>query len=106
MSQAFRERNLSRLQIFLTQWWIPLLMAVVLISVVNINMLLFHTLVELFAVAIAVVSFIVAWNTFHLARNGYLVMLGCGYLVIRWQVWCMCAVILPKRNWHSSNLLR
>ena len=57
-------------------------MAVVLIPVVSINMLLFHTLVELFAVAIAVVSFIVAWNTYHLARNGYLVMLGCGYLVI------------------------
>lgn len=60
-------------------WWLPALMVAALIPVVPFNSLLFHTLVELFASGIALVCFIVAWNTRYLAHNQYLLILGCGY---------------------------
>ena len=60
-------------------WWMPALMVVALIPVVQFDSLLFHTLVELFASGIALVCFIVAWNTHSLAHNQYLLILGCGY---------------------------
>ncbi|WP_349814379.1 EAL domain-containing protein [Alkalimarinus sediminis] len=41
--------------------------------------LLFHTLSELFAVSIAMISFVVAWNTYALSRNNHLMFLGVGY---------------------------
>jgi len=80
--QAKGKQDTSRFHRFLSHWWIPLAMGVLLVPVVSFNMLLFHTLVELFAVSIAVVSFIVAWNTYPLAHNPYLLVLGCGYLSI------------------------
>lgn len=63
-------------------WWMPALMVAALIPVVQINSLLFHTLVELFASGIALVCFIVAWNTHSQAHNQYLLMLGCGYFSV------------------------
>jgi len=54
-------------------------MVVALIPVMQYNGLLFHTLVELFASGIALICFIVAWNTYSLANNQYLLVLGCGY---------------------------
>ena len=63
-------------------WWMPALMALALIPVVQYDSLLFHTLVELFASGIALVCFIVAWNTHTLAHNQYLLMLGCGYYTV------------------------
>jgi diguanylate cyclase (GGDEF)-like protein/PAS domain S-box-containing protein len=57
-------------------------MAVVLIVISNYNYLLFHTLAELFAIGVAVLLSVVAWNTHDLSRNHYLAFLGSGYLVI------------------------
>ncbi len=56
-----------------------MLLAIGLIPVSVYGQLLFHTLVELFAVCIAFISFVVAWNTYPFSRNHYLMVLGIGY---------------------------
>lgn len=63
-------------------WWVPSLLILILIPIGQLNFLLFHTLVELFAITIAVISAIVAWHTYTLAKNHYLLLLGCGYFFI------------------------
>ena len=63
-------------------WWVPSLLMLVLIPVSLTDFLLFHTLVEFFAITIAVISAIVAWHTYGLAKNHYLLLLGCGYFFI------------------------
>ncbi len=60
-------------------WWIPLSIVIGLIPVNIYSPLLFHTLAELFAVTIAVISFVVAWNTYPFSRNNFLMFLGIGY---------------------------
>lgn len=44
--------------------------------------LLFHTLAELFAILVAVLMSIVAWQMYSFTRNNYLMFLGCGYFWI------------------------
>lgn len=57
-------------------------MVLVLIPLSQSHFLLFHTLVELFAVVVAIISAIVAWHTYALAKNQFLLLLGCGYFYI------------------------
>ncbi|WP_303901032.1 MASE3 domain-containing protein [Thiohalomonas denitrificans] len=59
--------------------WGLLLMAGLLISTVSYNYLLFHTLVELFAVIVAILLAVVGWQTYPFSRNGFLVFLAAGY---------------------------
>ena len=71
------------LSIALSQhWWFPLIMVLILIPVSQSHFILFHTLVEFFAISVAVISAIVAWHTYALAKNHYLLLLGCGYFFI------------------------
>jgi len=44
--------------------------------------LLFHSIVEIFSVAIAWGVFALAWNSRHLIRNNYLLLLGIAYLFV------------------------
>ena len=46
------------------------------------NYLLFHSLAELFGIAISLAIFLFAWNTRRLLDNDYLLFLGIGYLFI------------------------
>ncbi|UZE96745.1 EAL domain-containing protein [Alkalimarinus alittae] len=62
-----------------SNWWAPVLFVAGLIPVNLFSPLLFHTLSELFAVTIAMITFVVAWNTYALSRNNYLMFLGVGY---------------------------
>ena len=62
--------------------WMPIFMLVFLAVAIKSDVLLFHTLVELFAVTVAIISAIVAWHTYALAKNQFLLLLGCGYLFI------------------------
>jgi diguanylate cyclase (GGDEF)-like protein/PAS domain S-box-containing protein len=57
-------------------------MVLLLIPLSQTHFLLFHTLVELFAVVVAIISAIVAWHTYALAKNQFLLLLGCGYFFI------------------------
>lgn len=63
-------------------WWLPTLMVLILIPLSQSHFLLFHTLVELFAIVVAIISAIVAWHTYALAKNQFLLLLGCGYFFI------------------------
>jgi len=63
-------------------WLVPVLLTCILLPTIIINIALYHTLVELFAIVIAIMSFFVAWNTFALSRNSTLLFLGCGYFWI------------------------
>ncbi len=60
-------------------WWVPLILSAGLIPVSQYSPLLFHTLVEFFSVTIAIISLVVAWNTYSLSKNHYLMCLGLGY---------------------------
>ncbi len=43
---------------------------------------LFHLIVEFFAIAVALATFMIAWNSRRRAENGYLVFLGIAYLFV------------------------
>jgi diguanylate cyclase (GGDEF)-like protein/PAS domain S-box-containing protein len=60
-------------------WLVPVILSLVLIPCSFISMALFHTLIEFITIIIAIMSFVVAWNTFPLSRNTILLFLGCGY---------------------------
>jgi len=63
-------------------WRIPLYISISLLICSTFNSTLFHTLIELFAIGIAIMSFVVSWNTFAFSRNRFLLYLGCGYFWI------------------------
>ncbi|MFT7506375.1 MAG: diguanylate cyclase (GGDEF)-like protein/PAS domain S-box-containing protein [Gammaproteobacteria bacterium] len=63
-------------------WWLPTFIVLMLIPLSQSHFLLFHSLVELFAVVVAIISAIVAWHTYALAKNQFLLLLGCGYFFI------------------------
>ncbi len=69
-------------QAYAQHWWLPTIMVLLLLPLGASHFLLFHTLVELFAITIAVISTIVAWNTYALVKNQFLWILGCGYFLI------------------------
>ncbi|MFW5490229.1 MAG: MASE3 domain-containing protein [Desulfovibrio sp.] len=59
------------------------LVSLAAISALNaISFLLFHSVVELFSVAIALGTFFVAWNTKSIIDNGYLLTLGIGFVFV------------------------
>ena len=46
------------------------------------NYLLFHSLAEIFSVCIAFTIFLLTWNSKHLLKNNFLIMIGIAYLFI------------------------
>lgn len=58
---------------------LPLLLSAILVLVSLKSFLLFHTLAELFAIVIALLMSVVAWQMYPYTRNNYLMFLGCGY---------------------------
>lgn len=60
-------------------WIIPIGLAVFLTIISQFNYLLFHTLAELFAIIVAVMMCVVAWQMYPFTRNNYLMYLGAGY---------------------------
>ncbi len=75
----FQPKN-NRLNI--TNWLVPFSLATLLIVISNYNFLLFHTLAELFAIVVAILIFVVGWQTYPYTRNHFLMYLGCGYFWI------------------------
>ncbi|MFX0093736.1 MAG: MASE3 domain-containing protein [Candidatus Hodarchaeota archaeon] len=55
---------------------------VALYSLSRINYPLFHTLVELFSILVAMSIFIIAWNSRHSTDNFYILFIGIAYLFI------------------------
>lgn len=63
-------------------WLAPVLLSASLVAVSFYNQLLFHTFAELFAIAVAIIASVVAWHTYSLSRNNFLMYLGSGYFWI------------------------
>ena len=61
---------------------LPIILATFLIVVSFYNFLLFHTLAEFFAITIAILMCVIAWNMYPFTRNDYLMYLGAGYFWI------------------------
>jgi diguanylate cyclase (GGDEF)-like protein/PAS domain S-box-containing protein len=57
----------------------PILLAVIIALSAQQSHLLFHTLAEFFPIAIALIMFAVAWDTYAITRNNFLMYLACGY---------------------------
>jgi len=57
----------------------PIVLSVLLIAISFQNFLLFHTLAELFAIAVSVIMLTIAWQTYPYSRNAFLMFLACGY---------------------------
>jgi len=63
-------------------WLPPTLIALVLIIIARFDFLTFHTLAELFAVLIAFSMFAFVWATRQFRKDGFLIVLACGYFWI------------------------
>lgn len=61
---------------------LPASLAVLLVFSSQVSFLLFHTLAEFFAIVVAVLTSVVAWQTYIFTRNHFLMYLGCGYFWI------------------------
>jgi len=83
MKQQFSDLTLSKMSSLIGyRWLLPACLAVFLIIVSFNNYLLFHVLVELFTIIVAILFTVVVWQTYSFSRNHYLLYLGCGYLWI------------------------
>lgn len=61
---------------------VPVFLAVLLVITSQFSFLLFHTLAEFFAIVIAILTTVVAWQMYSFTRNHFLMYLGCGYFWI------------------------
>ena len=60
-------------------WRVPAIILALLIPVSYVNTLLFHTLIEGFAIIVAILTFMVALNTYKYSKAHFLMYVGCGY---------------------------
>lgn len=63
-------------------WAFPMALAAILVLVALYDFVVFHTLAEFFAIAVAMVMFALAWHTSDFARNQFLIFLACGFFWI------------------------
>jgi len=82
-----------------SSWMIPVVLAALLISISFINYLLFHTLAEFFAITIAILTCVVAWNMYPFTRNNYLMYLGGGYF------WIGVLDLLHAFSYEGMNII-
>lgn len=66
-------------RLHLINWFIPGMIAAALAVSSFHNFLLFHSLAELFAVFVAMMMCVVAWQTHSFTRNHFILFLGVGY---------------------------
>lgn len=59
-------------------WYFPASLSVFLIVVAQINFLVFHTLAELFAIAVSFILSALAWYTYRFSRDSFLIYLAGG----------------------------
>jgi len=74
--------NTSRSLIDTKTLMIPVALAVLLVFISQFSFLLFHVLAESFAILVAVLATVVAWQMYDFTRNHFLMYLGCGYFSI------------------------
>ena len=60
-------------------WFAPVCMLLALVIANHFSFLIFHSLAEIFAIIVAILLAVVAWQTYPFTRNDFLMYLGCGY---------------------------
>ncbi len=60
-------------------WQLPVIVLLLLVPLSIVTPLLFHTLVESFAIVVAILTFVVAFNTYPFSNSHFLMYIGCGY---------------------------
>jgi len=83
----------------LSAWLIPLGLAILLVISSFFNFLLFHTLAELFAIIIAVLMCVVAWQMYPFTKNNFLMFLGAGYF------WVASLDLVHALSYKGFNLI-
>lgn len=78
---------------------VPVILSAVLVFVSFYNFLLFHLLAEFFAIAIAILTCVVAWNMYPFTRNNYLMFLGVGYF------WVALLDLLHALSYEGMNII-
>lgn len=99
MKLSVLQSDRKRSHIFTSfSWMIPVVLAIFLVVISNLNFLLFHTLAELFAIIVAVLMCVVAWQMYPFTRNNYLMYLGCGYF------WVGALDLLHTLSYKGMNI--
>ncbi|MBF0265031.1 MAG: PAS domain S-box protein [Gammaproteobacteria bacterium] len=82
---AGQEQSITLAQQLRTGFVIMVIVSIALITLsIKSHYLTFHVLAEFFAIGVAIIMFIVVWNTYPFSKNHYLMFLGCGYFWIAW----------------------
>jgi len=81
-------------------WIVPIFVSIILILISTKNFLLFHTLVELFSIVIAMVLSVVAWHTYKFSKNNFLLFLGTGYF------WVAILELMHILSYPDLNLIK
>ncbi len=80
-------------------WFVPVTLSLFLILVSLNSFTLFHTLVELFAIVVAITLSVIAWNTYSFSRNHFLMFLGSGYF------WVAILELMHTLSYPGINLI-
>ena len=76
------EPGLTKSYFNFAAWLLPISLAMFLAVVSFYNFLFFHTLAEFFAITVAILTAVIAWQMYPFTRNNYLMYLGAGYFWI------------------------
>ena len=79
LTSSLLKNNINKTYFTVSSLAIPIVLASLLIFISFFNFLLFHSLAEFFAIAIGILTCVVAWNMYPFTRNNYLMYLGGGY---------------------------
>ncbi len=77
-----------------------LIVLIVLLGIIRVNegYLLFHVIVELFAVIVGIIIAVIAYYMHTFTRNNFLLMLGIGFF------WVAFLDLFHMLNYHGMNL--
>lgn len=93
-----KETELANSYFELSAWLLPVALAVFLAILSFYNFLFFHTLAEFFAITIAILTCVIAWNMNPFTRNNYLMYLGAGYF------WIGMLDLMHSLNYKDMNI--
>ncbi len=80
-------------------WLIPIGLAILLILSSFSSFILFHTLAELFAIIIAILMCVVAWQMYPFTKNNFLMYLGAGYF------WIACLDLMHALSYKGMAII-
>ncbi len=92
------EAGLTSSYFKLSAWLVPIALAIFLAVLSFYNFLFFHTLAEFFAITIAILMCVIAWNMYPFTRNNYLMYLGAGYF------WIGMLDLMHTLNYKGMNI--